>query len=60
MAKRVGWFLIVFCAFVKAAAAQPPPAAPAATPAADEGIPVQSELVRPRCGAATKPTTRCG
>jgi hypothetical protein len=39
-------FLFVFCAFVRAAAAQPPPAAPAATPAQDEGNPVQSELVR--------------
>ena len=54
MVKRIGWFLIVFCAFVRAAAAQPPPAAPAATPPADEGIPVQSELVRSRCGSCHK------
>ena len=54
MVKRLGWSLIVFCTFVRAAAAQPPPAAPAATPVADEGIPVQSELVKSKCGGCHK------
>ena len=58
MVKRTGLILIVFCAFVRAAAAQPPTAAPAATPAADEGIPVESELVRAKCGACHKATAR--
>ena len=53
-AKRLALFLFVLCAFVRAAAAQPPPAAPAATPAADEGIPVQSELVKSKCGGCHK------
>ena len=54
MGKRLASFLIVVCAFVRAAAAQPPPAAPAATPPQEEGIPVQSELVRSRCGSCHK------
>ena len=53
-AKRLALFLFVLCAFVRAAAAQPPPAAPAATPVADEGIPVQSELVKSKCGGCHK------
>ena len=49
MAKGIGWLLFVFCAWVTAnAAAQPAP------PAQDEGIPVQSELVRSRCGSCHK------
>ncbi len=43
MAKRIGWFLCVICACVTANAA-----------AQDEGIPVQSELVRSRCGTCHK------
>jgi quinohemoprotein amine dehydrogenase len=55
MGKRTVWCLIVFCAWVRTAAAQPPPpAAPPATPAQEEGIPVQSELVRARCGSCHK------
>jgi quinohemoprotein amine dehydrogenase len=53
-AKHLVLVVFVLCAFVRAAAAQPPPAAPAATPAQDEGIPVQSELVRSKCGGCHK------
>jgi quinohemoprotein amine dehydrogenase len=49
MVKRIGWLFLVFCACVTAkAAAQPPP------PAQEEGIPIQSELVRSRCGSCHK------
>src|SRR3979409_1889465 len=54
MVKRIGWFLIVFCAFVRAAAAPPPPAAPARAPAADEGLREKGERARPRCGSCHK------
>jgi quinohemoprotein amine dehydrogenase len=40
MRKRIGWLLCVFCACITVTAA-----------AQDEGIPVQSELVRARCGS---------
>ena len=43
MAKRIGWVLCVMCACVTGRAA-----------AQDEGIPVQSELVRSRCGSCHK------
>ena len=49
MVKRIGALLFVFCACVAAnAAAQP------AQPVQDEGIPIQSELVRSRCGSCHK------
>ena len=49
MVKRIGWLLLLICACVAAnAAAQP------AQPVQDEGIPIQSELVRSRCGSCHK------
>ena len=46
MVKRISWLLCVICACVTARAA--------AQPVQDEGIPVQSELVRSRCGSCHK------
>jgi quinohemoprotein amine dehydrogenase len=46
MVKRIGWLLIGLCGCVTANAA--------AQTAQDEGIPVQSELVRSRCGSCHK------
>ena len=49
MMKRIGWLLLLICACLTAnAAAQP------AQPVQDEGIPIQSELVRSRCGSCHK------
>ena len=50
MLKRIGWFvgLASICTALSAGA-QPPAAA--ADPPRDEGIPVQSDLVRARCGS---------
>src|ERR1700716_765349 len=49
MRQRIGWLLFLICACVTAnAAAQPAP------PVQDEGIPIQSELVRSRCGTCHK------
>jgi quinohemoprotein amine dehydrogenase len=45
MMKRIGWLLFLICGCVATAAAQP---------AQDEGIPIQSELVRSRCGSCHK------
>ena len=49
-AKHLVLVVFVLCAFVRAAAAQPPPAAPAATPPQEEGIPIQNDLVKSKCG----------
>jgi quinohemoprotein amine dehydrogenase len=55
MVKRIGWFFFVICGFVAAnAAAQPVQSTLSTQPAQDEGIPVQSELVRSRCGSCHK------
>jgi quinohemoprotein amine dehydrogenase len=43
------WLAAVFCAIAWPAAAQPPQ--PSTEAAADEGIPVQNELVRAKCGS---------
>src|SRR5580765_2305365 len=47
MLKRIGWLLVVIagCGTADASAQQPKP---------DEGIPIQSELVRARCGGCHK------
>ena len=50
MLKRIGWFLGLACLSAALPAGAQPRAA-AAEPAADEGIPVQSDLVRAKCGS---------
>src|SRR5262245_12059198 len=52
MLKRAGWF-VVLSIFLIASSARTQPPAPASpqTPARDEGIPVQNDLVRARCGS---------
>ena len=55
MVKRIGWLFFVICGCVAAnAAAQPAQSTLSTQPAQDEGIPVQSELVRSRCGSCHK------
>src|SRR5437870_4637489 len=51
MLKRVGWFTLLGVFFaVSSARAQPP----AEAPAQNDGIPVQNDLVRARCGSCHK------
>ena len=55
MLKRIGWLLFVIGGCVAAnATAQPVQSTLSTQPALDEGIPVQSELVRSRCGSCHK------
>jgi quinohemoprotein amine dehydrogenase len=49
MVKRIGWFVCVLCACITAKVSAQP-----VQPAQEEGIPVQSELVRSRCGSCHK------
>src|SRR6185295_7304014 len=52
MLKRAGWFTLAGVFLVLSSArAQPPAQASPETPARDEGIPVQNDLVRQRCGS---------
>jgi hypothetical protein len=55
MVKRIGWLLFVICGCVAAhASAQPAQSTPTTRPTQDDGIPVESELVRSRCGSCHK------
>src|SRR2546422_2720223 len=55
MLKRVGWFTLLGVFFaVSSARAQPPAEASAQSPAQNDGIPVQNDLVRARCGSCHK------
>jgi len=55
MLKRVGWFTLLGVFFaVSSARAQPPAEGSAQSPAQNDGIPVQNDLVRARCGSCHK------
>src|SRR5689334_4734855 len=50
----IAWSLAIVCVPTSARAQGPPPSAAADEAAVDEGIPIQSPLVRARCGSCHK------